>query len=158
MFNVPHILQVLHFRTIISNNLFRVYTIAHIFVAGLLPPPTNFNGKPLPNNLAIHLTWGAPPTLDLTGVDPDIIHYEISVFNKTGESENFTALHTEYTYRARQVQCTDLCQDLEFSVLALNIVGRGNKNTISIAPQEGIIHIYQSNIIIPSANAWIKTR
>ena len=114
----------------------------YIFVAGLLPPPTNFNGQSLPNDLAIHLTWGAPPTLDLTGVDPDIIHYEISVFdNKTGESENFTTLHTEYTYPVHQIHGTDLCQDLEFSVLALNIVGRGNKNTISIAPQEGNIHI-----------------
>lgn len=105
----------------------------------MLPPPTNFNGKPLPNDLAIHLTWGAPPTLDLTDIDPDIMHYEISVFdNKTGESENFTVLHTEYTYLVHLVHGTDLCQDLEFSVLALNIVGRGSKNIISIAPREGI--------------------
>jgi hypothetical protein len=108
----------------------------------LLPPPTNFSGQPvpLPNNLAIHLTWGAPPTLDLTDIYPDIMNYEISVFhNKTGESENFTTLHTEFTYLVHQIHGTDLCQDLMFSVLALNIVGRGSKSNLNIAPQEGML-------------------
>lgn len=108
-------------------------------MAGLLPPPTNFNGQPLSDDLAIHLSWVAPPSLDLTGIDPDIAQYEISVFhNKTGDSENFTTLHTEYTYLVHQIYSTDLCQDLEFSVLALNTVGRGSKNTINVALQEGI--------------------
>ena len=84
----------------------------------------------------------------MTGVDPDIIHYEISVFdNKTGESENFTVLHTEYTYLVSHIHsCTNLCQEMEFSVLALNIVGRGTKSTINIALQEGIMVNY-SNLI-----------
>ena len=89
--------------------------------------------------------------MDLTGIDPDIMHYEISVFdNKTGESENFTTLHTEYTYLVRQVHGTDLCQDLEFSVLALNVVGRGTKSTIKIALQEGMVNLLEisNNIII----------
>lgn len=105
----------------------------------MLPPPVNFSGQPLANNLAIRLTWEAPLSLDLTGNDPDIIHYEISVFhNKTGENENFTAFHTEYTYLVHQIHSTDLCQELEFSVLALNIAGRGNKSTINIAPRNGV--------------------
>lgn len=114
----------------------------------MLPPPTNFSGQPLPNILAIHLTWGAPPSLDLTGIDPDIVHYEISVFyNATGENEHFITLHTEYTYLVGQIHNTDLCQDLEFSVLALNVVGRGSKNTINnIAPQEGMV--YHSSLTV----------
>jgi hypothetical protein len=115
------------------------FNLENIF-AGLLSPPTGFRGQPLPNNLEIHLTWGAPPSLDLTGIDPDIMNYEISVFlNETGESENFTTLHTEYTYLVRQIHSADLChdQDLEFSVLALNVVGRGSKSTLNVAPREG---------------------
>ena len=83
----------------------------------------------------------------MTGVDPDIMHYEISVFdNKTGESENFTTLHTEYTYLVSHIHsCTNLCQEMEFSVLALNIVGRGTKSTLNIALQEGKVN--HSNLI-----------
>ncbi len=104
----------------------------------MLPQPTNFNGQPLPNDLTIFLTWEAPLSLDLTDIDPDITHYEISVFdNKTGASENFTTFHTEYTYLVHHIHSTDLCQDLEFSVLALNVVGKGSKSTLKIAPREG---------------------
>ena len=36
------------------------------------------------------------------------------------------------------IHSTNLCQEMEFSVLALNIVGRGTKSTIHIAPREGM--------------------
>ena len=81
-----------------------------------------------------------PPSLDLTDVDPDIMHYEISVFhNKTGKTENFTAPNnmTEYTYYVQEANSNNLCQELEFSILAVNVVGRGIKSTINVVPQEG---------------------
>ena len=107
----------------------------------MLPPPLNFNGQQLHNDLAIYLTWVPPPSLDLTGIDPDIMHYEISVFNnKTGQTENLNVHGTNFTYYVHPAHGSDLCQELEFSVLAVNIVGRGSKNTIKFAPQEGINH------------------
>lgn len=109
--------------------------------AGLLSPPLNFNGQRLYNNLAIYLTWVPPVSLDLTGVDPDILHYEISVFNnKTGQIENQTVHGTNFIYHLHPAHGSDLCQELEFSVLAVNTVGRGSKNTTKFAPQEGINH------------------
>ena len=101
---------------------------------GLLPPPGQLDGQPQPNISAITLTWKAPPSLDLTGVDPDILHYEISIFNNaTGVAENFTSNKTEYTYYVNEGQLrVDTCQEIDFSVLAVNSVGRGNKSDISV--------------------------
>lgn len=77
----------------------------------------------------------------MTGVDPDIMHYEISAFNnKTGQIENLTIQGTNFTYYVHPAHGSDLYQELEFSVLAVNVVGRGNKNTTKLAPQEGINH------------------
>lgn len=79
--------------------------------------------------------------MDLTGIDPDIMHYEISVFNnKTGQIENLTVHETNLTYYVHPSHGSDLCQELEFSVLAVNAVGRGSKSTTKFAPQEGINH------------------
>ena len=59
--------------------------------AGLLSSPLNFNGQKLHSNLAIYLTWVPPPSLDLSAIDPDIMYYEISVFNNIrGQTENST--------------------------------------------------------------------
>ena len=110
-----------------------------LFIAGLLSPPIHFNGKSLPTNFAIDLIWRPPPSLDLTDIDPDIMHYEISILNnKTGQIENFVVNGTNFTYYVHPAHGSDVCQQLEFSVLAVNTVGRGSKNTINIAPQEGI--------------------
>ena len=104
----------------------------------MLSPPPFFSGQRLPNNLAIQFTWGAPPSLDLTDIDPDIMHFEISIFhNKTGQTENFVVNGTNFTYYVHPAHGSDLCQQLEFSVLAVNAVGKGSKNTINVAPQEG---------------------
>ena len=82
--------------------------------------------------------WKAPPSLDLTDIDPDIMHYEISVFdNKSGQTENYIVNGNNFTYYVHPAYGSDLCQQLEFNVLAINAVGKGSKNTINVTPHEG---------------------
>ena len=109
---------------------------------GLLSAPLELNGDPQPNISAIHLTWIAPPSLDLTNIDHDITYYEIFVFdNKTGETENYTSFTTNYTYYNIMYDTqhvVDTCQMLEFAVYAVNVVGRGSESTISVGLHTGI--------------------
>ena len=113
--------------------------IIHTMYTGLLSPPLQLQGLPLPNISAIHLTWSPPPSLNLTGIEPDINHYEITVFNnKTGARENFSSLATEFTYYIQEVDhYVDTCQELVFSVLAVNVVGKGKSSIISVALNSG---------------------
>ena len=118
-------------------------------LTGSLSSPYQLNGQAQPNISVITLSWRAPPSLDLTGVDPDILYYEIFVFdNATGMTENFTSFAAEYTYYLNEFDRQnniDTCQELDFSVLAVNSVGRGNKSDISIGLHAGIllyIHMY----------------
>lgn len=107
--------------------------------AGLLSPPLNLGGYSLPNNTVIHLKWNAPPSLDLTGIDPDM-HFEISVQNNmTGQRQNFIVFASEYMYI--QDSCSiSVCQKLDFSVRAVNAVGKSNKTTTIVAFHAGKFH------------------
>lgn len=105
----------------------------------MLSSPLNLKGQPL-NYTTIHLSWIAPPSIDLTGVDLDISYYEILVFhNKTDQTENFTVNATEFIYtRDTSIGSIETCQELDFSVQAVNIVGKGDKTTVGIAFHTGI--------------------
>ena len=80
------------------------------------------------------LSWTPPPTLDLTDVHPDISHYnvclnEVSCRNVEGTELSFLNIR----------------MGIEFSIVAVNVVGQGNASTINHEPCDSttgeLIHI-----------------
>ena len=54
--------------------------------------------------------------------------------------ENFTSFTTEFTYKIqRDEHYVDTCQESwEFSLVAVNVVGKGNESTIIVVLNQGI--------------------
>ena len=76
--------------------------------------------------------------------------------NATGATENFTSFVTNYTYYVNvgQLQSVDTCQEIYFSVLAVNSVGRGNKSDISVALHAGnvvVMYVHRANSYVLDA-------
>ena len=82
-------------------------------------------------NSTLSLTWEPPFTLDITGVDSDIIDYCVDLINSTSS----VTLHsecgiteTEFTY---PIPADANCHQYDFTVTAVNIVGRGEPATVT---------------------------
>lgn len=93
----------------------------------MLSAPTDVNAYAINNT--IHVTWSAPPTLNLTNIDPDISNYQVTTHNThTGHQTTTTVVSTEYVHRLDMELCgTELCVEvIEFRVSAVNSVGTGN--------------------------------
>ena len=77
---------------------------------------------------ALTLTWKAPPTLDLTNIDPDISNYTVYVEVNGIHAWTDTVTETEYTFTGIPGEMIDSCQVYTFSVSAWNVVGEGNRS------------------------------
>ena len=92
-------------------------------------------------NSTISLTWTAPFTLDITGVDPDIT-YCVGVVNSTSSSTLHSECgitETEYEY---PIPPDSACHDhmVTAHVTPINVVGNGTSSTLtSQVYHEGII-------------------
>ncbi len=74
---------------------------------------------------AIILTWEAPPTLDLTGIHPDISNYTVYIELDSSRFLRDNVTETEYTFTG---QMLDPCSVYQFSVSAWNVVGEGSRS------------------------------
>ena len=93
------------------------------FCAGILNPPINLT---IVNQGASRsrLLWGAPESLDITDIEPDISNYRICA-NLSGVCINTTEL--EHVFPNVRVS-------IEFSVTAINIVGGSNTSIAVYEP------------------------
>ena len=93
------------------------------FCAGILNPPINLT---IVNQGASHsrLLWGAPESLDITDIEPDISTYRICA-NLSGVCINTTEL--EHVFPNVRIP-------IEFSVTAINIVGESNASITIYEP------------------------
>ena len=97
---------------------------------------------------SVTISWSAPFSLDVTGVDPDI-WYSVFIYNVTDENnpklfEKHT-ITTSYTFAPAGFSP---CQKYVFSVIALNGAGRGESSqNITTGTQ----HCDLSTVINPSS-------
>ena len=101
----------------------------HQFRTGFLAPVGSLQATLL--NSSLTLTWMAPFSLDLTGIDPDITDYCVRVFNTTSSEQLHSTCQismTEFTY---QLPSDTDCHVYDFTVFGRNGLGRGEENVLS---------------------------
>ena len=101
----------------------RISSAGFLFVQGLLDPPPNLTITEA-GDLTRILTWGAPETLDLTDIDPDIPFYQVS-YNL---SDDLTYINVSSSER-REFRFPNVCVPLVFTVAAFNVVGEGGTSS-----------------------------
>ena len=69
------------------------------------------------------LSWSAPFTLNISDMEPDILHYVVYIIRDDGHNETVTTTDTHYELQA------DPCQSHQYHVeiAAVNVVGEGEK-------------------------------
>ena len=80
-------------------------------------------------NSSIYLTWIAPFTLDLTGINPDIEGYRVyGIDNVSSTIESFEVNTTEFNL---DIHSKKQCFSTYFIVAPINAVGGGDNSTVS---------------------------
>ena len=106
------------------------------------------------NTSSVTISWSAPFSLDVTGVDPDI-WYSVLIYNVTDEN-NPTAIlctdcinitETHYTFTPDYLSP---CHVYNFSVISLNGAGQGESSPNITGSVTGL------NIIIENAAKMLK--
>ena len=108
-------------------------SIAFTYVICVGPPAnlSNFESKSL--GQVIHLTWDAPFSLDITGVDPDIwyrveITVDVDPFNTSSVNIpfiNFSINISEFNFTMNDYNGTSTSVIYEFRVTPINGAGKG---------------------------------
>lgn len=92
---------------------------------GLLEAPSDVSV--VINYTTIFLTWQEPYTLDITGMEPDISHYEVVI--KNVDNEQFIRVNTSHTsYSYNQQGFSTACTMFEFQIAAVNLAGIGKRS------------------------------
>lgn len=85
-------------------------------------------------NNSVHLSWEAPPTINLTSTEPDILYYVISLhIAHSGQNITVVVNTTEYIHEPNTDEWPwglSLCDEVRFRVSAVNVVGEGNASDI----------------------------
>ncbi len=103
-----------------------------LHIVGLLPAVGSLIATPIPLDSIISLTWTPPFSLDIPGVDPDIIGYCVSVVNSTSSLVihsqcGITDTQYDYTVSPRSTPC----DNYTFTVTPVNIVGNGTSASVT---------------------------
>ena len=94
--------------------------------SGLLQAPSNISV--ISNYTTILLTWQEPYTLDITDLESDISHYELTI--KNVDNEQYYRVNTSViTYLYNQQSVSMACTIFEFQIAAVNLAGIGGKST-----------------------------
>ena len=96
----------------------------YIYSAGLLDAVSNLENESL--GQVIHLTWDAPFSLDITGVDPDIWYrVDITVFNTSSGTVSFNTYFVNIPQFNFMNNGTNTSVIYEFRVTPINGAGNG---------------------------------
>ena len=100
------------------------------------------------NGTSINVSWTAPWSLDVTGVDPDI-WYSVIIYNVT-DMNNISTIpctncinitYTKYEFTPDYVGC---CHVYNFSVIPFNGAGKGESQTVTFSKFKKSFHFYMS--------------
>ena len=118
-------------RAIDTNSVMPVLNSKVIFlnIQGLLGPPSNLSSSDADDGLTRVLSWGAPETLDITNVNPDIQSYQVC-YNPT---DDLTCVNVSSSER-REFTFLYVRVSLLFTVTAINMVGEGAASSIIHQP------------------------
>ena len=95
-------------------------------IQGLLDAPPNLTLSEADDQLSRLITWDAPPTLNITNVNPDIEFYQVC-YNLSTE---LTCTNVSSTVGERAFKFSNVRVPLLFTVTAFNVVGEGNESSI----------------------------
>ena len=72
---------------------------------------------------SVMFSWSAPFTLNISDMEPDILHYVVYIIRDDGHNETVNTTDTHYELQA------DPCQSHQYHVeiAAVNVVGEGEK-------------------------------
>ena len=88
------------------------------------------------NGSSVYITWTPPFTLNITGIDPDITGYCITV---TSRITSLT-LHSQCGINVTEYYYTfspdSACNTFNFSIVPVNIVGNGTSATVMYSQDE----------------------
>ena len=103
--------------------------VVFLNIQGLLGPSPNLSLSDADDGLTRVLSWGAPETLDITNVDPDINSYQVC-YNLT---DDLTCVIVSSLER-REFIFLYVRVSLLFTVTAINVVGEGAASSIVHQP------------------------
>ena len=86
---------------------------------------------------SFYLTWPEPPTLDITGEDPDIVGYCVDVIDSTSSViySECGITETEFYY---PMPSDAPCTEYIFSVHGINAAGTGEPSTTQYRENKGM--------------------
>ena len=99
--------------------------VISLSIQGLLGPLPNLTLSDTDEQLSRLLTWDAPPTLNITNVEPDIEFYQVCYNLSTELTCSNVSSEGE-----RQFKFSNVRVPLLFTVTAFNVVGEGNESSI----------------------------
>ena len=104
--------------------------VVFLKIQGLLGPSPNLSLSDADDGLTRVLSWGAPETLDITNVDPDIQCYQVC-YNLT--TDDLTCVNVNSSER-REFIFLYVRVSLLFTVTTINVVGEGAASSIIHQP------------------------
>ena len=103
-------------------------------IIGLLTPVENLSATY--NETAIIFNWTAPFTLDITNFDSDIEGYCATITNGS-MGHVYTRCGIANTFFIYDIPKGSRCGNFTLSVFAVNLVGNGTENSISVFIDDG---------------------
>ncbi len=131
-----------HFYLFVLKDTFLLYI-------GLLPVVGSLTATPIPLDSSITLTWKPPFSLDIPGVDFNIIGYCVGVANSTSSlviDSQCGITDTQYNYT---VTPNDIvCDTYTFTVTPVNIVGNGTSANVTrgLLPSGEYVSYYDTSV------------
>ena len=128
--------------------------VVFLNIQGLLGPSPNLSLSEADDGLTRVLSWGAPETLDITNVDPDIQCYQVC-YNLT--TDDLTCVNVNSSER-REFIFLYVRVSILFTVTAINVVGEGAASSIIHQPSGCNINnrgLYRKVCIINLINSFL---
>ncbi len=121
-----------------------------LHIVGLLPALGSLTATLIPLDSIISLTWTPPFSLDIPGVDPDIIGYCVGVVNSTSSlviHSQCGITDTQYNYTVSPNDT--VCDTYTFTVTPVNIVGNGESASVTLLSTGGEIVVIMTQLLLP---------